>query len=559
MDIKIDKEFMKYILILLFSAFIYTTYGQQAQIPLNPDYQNRLERYLNDPDVDFHTSVKPYLESEVLKAIPEENWANMGIADYNEAFSPYRDSIGKVLLNKGKEGFVFGLKRGDLLQFQKDKFYLGINPIVDFSAGYDLSAKDMLIGSQYGVQMNSHLGKKVSIGFAYRGLNEKTYGYINDLVTDKGVMPGFGKVTWDGSNIKANDYNGYISFTPNKYLNLQAGYGKNFWGDGYRSLMISDYAPSYPYFSFNANFWKIKYSYLFNVMKDGYSASALNDFDFKTKYGVFHMLSVNVTKWFEFSFFEGVIWERGDSTGTRGIDVNYLNPVIFFRPVEFAIGSPDNIALGLNMKFKLNKTTNIYTQFLLDDLDIKFARLGKGFYRNKFAIQAGMKSYDLFKVPMLDLQLEVNAVRPYVYAHKAPQQNYTHMNMPLAHPLGANFVEMLAILRYEKKQIYGSAKLMYAVQGRDLPGEHKGSNIYRSDYDIAPNLDFAFDNSFLQGVKTKIFNAEVRAGYRFNPRTNLSAELILNYRKLSSNIENQSNAFVGIGLRCNLFSRYKDF
>jgi hypothetical protein len=133
------------------------------------------------------------------------------------------------------------------------------------------------------------------------------------------------------------------------------------------------------------------------------------------------------------------------------------------------------------------------------------------------------------------------------------------MNMPLAHPLGANFVEMLAIFRYEKNQIYGSAKLMYAVQGRDLPGEHKGSNIYKSDYEIAPNLDFAFDNSFLQGVKTKIFNAEVRAGYRLNPRTNLSAELILNYRKLSSSIENQSNAFVGIGLRSNLFSRYKDF
>ena len=168
MDIKIDKEFMKYLLLFLFSAVVYSTYGQQTQIPLNQDYQNRLERYLNDPDANFHTSVKPYLESEVLKAIPEAEWANMGIAEYNESFSPYKDSIGKVLLNKGKEGFVFGLKRGDLLQFQKDKFYLGINPIVDFSAGYNLSAKDMVIGSQFGVQMNSHLGKKVSVGLIIR-------------------------------------------------------------------------------------------------------------------------------------------------------------------------------------------------------------------------------------------------------------------------------------------------------------------------------------------------------------------------------------------------------
>lgn len=559
MDIKIDKDFMKNLLVLLFSVSIYTTYGQQAQIPLNPDYQNRLERYLNDPEIDIHTSVKPYLESEVLRAIPEADWEKMGIAAYNETFSPHKDSIGKVLLQKGKDGFTFGIKRGDLIQVQKDNFYLGLNPIVDFSVGYDLSAKDMLIGSEFGAQMNSHLGKKVSVGFTYRGLKENTYGYINDLVADKGVMPGFGKVTWDGSTIRTNDFNGYVSFTPNKYLNLQAGYGKNFWGDGYRSLMISDYSPSYPYFAFNANFWKIKYSYLFNVMKDGSSATVLNDFNFNKKYGVFHMLSINVAKWFEFSFFEGVIWQHADSTGTRGVELNYLNPVVFFRPVEFAIGSPDNIALGINMKFKLNKTTNIYTQFLLDDLDIKFARLGKGFYRNKFAVQLGLKSYDLFKVPMLDVQVEMNAVRPYVYAHKVPEQNYTHMNMPLAHPLGANFVEMLAIIRYEKNKVYGTAKIMYAVQGRDLLGEHKGSNIYRSDFDIAPNLDFAFDNKFLQGEKTKIFNAEVRAGYRMNPRTNLSAELILNYRKLSSDLQNQSNAFVGIGLRSNLFSRYKDF
>ncbi len=550
---------MKNLLVLLFSVSIYTTYGQQAQIPLNPDYQNRLEIYLNDPEVDIHTSVKPYLESEVLRAIPEADWEKMGIAAYNETFSPHKDSIGKVLLQKGKDGFTFGIKRGDLIQVQKDNFYLGLNPIVDFSVGYDLSAKDMLIGSEFGAQMNSHLGKKVSVGFTYRGLKENTYGYINDLVADKGVMPGFGKVTWDGSTIRTNDFNGYVSFTPNKYLNLQAGYGKNFWGDGYRSLMISDYSPSYPYFAFNANFWKIKYSYLFNVMKDGSSATALNNFNFNKKYGVFHMLSINVAKWFEFSFFEGVIWQHADSTGTRGVELNYLNPVVFFRPVEFAIGSPDNIALGINMKFKLNKTTNIYTQFLLDDLDIKFARLGKGFYRNKFAVQLGLKSYDLFKVPMLDVQVEMNAVRPYVYAHKVPEQNYTHMNMPLAHPLGANFVEMLAIIRYEKNKVYGTAKIMYAVQGRDLLGEHKGSNIYRSDFDIAPNLDFAFDNKFLQGEKTKIFNAEVRAGYRMNPRTNLSAELILNYRKLSSDLQNQSNAFVGIGLRSNLFSRYKDF
>lgn len=550
---------MRKLLAILLSTAAFSVAAQQSQVPLEHDYLNRLERYLSDPNVKFHTSVKPYLESEILEAIPDSAWAQMGIADYNENFRPKADSIGRVVLQKGKDGFVFGLKRGDLLQFQKDKFYVGINPIVDFSAGYDLSAKEAYIGSQYGAQLNAHLGKKVSIGFTYRGLSENTSEYIRDLAASKGVLPGFSRVRWDGTAMRTNDFNGYISYKPAKFFNLQAGYGKHFWGDGYRSMFLSDYAPSYPYFAMNANFWRIKYSFLFNVLKDGSTATALNDFQFNTKYSVMHMVSVNIAKWFEFSFFESVVWEHGDSSGTRGVEINYLNPVVFFRPVEFAVGSPDNITLGINMKFKLSKHANIYTQFLLDDLDIKYARLGKGFYRNKFAIQAGIKTFDLFKIPMLDLQLEMNAVRPYVFAHKIPAQNYTHMNMPLAHPLGANFLEFLAILRYEKNKFYGSAKIQYAKQGRDAGDEHKGSNIYRSDFDIAPNLDFAFDNSFLQGVKTNIFNTELRAGYRVNPRTNLSAELILNYRKLSSELQNQTNTFVGIGLRSNLFNRYKDF
>lgn len=550
---------MRKLLTMLLGTAALTVSAQQSQIPLEHEYLNRLERYLSDPEVKFHTSVKPYLESEVLKAIPESAWKEMGIAAYNENFTPYQDSIGKVVLSKGKEGFTFGARRGDLLQFQKDKFYLGINPIVDFSAGYDIKAKEAYIGSQYGAHLNGHIGKKVSFGFAYRGLTENNAEYIRNLAASKGVMPGFGKVTWDGNTLNTNDFNGYISITPAKYFNIQAGYGKHFWGDGYRSLFISDYAPSYPYVAMHANFWRIKYSYLFNVMKDGSMATAENNFKFNTKYSVLHMVSVDIAKWFEFGFFEGVVWEHGDSSGTRGVELNYLNPVVFFRPVEFAVGSPDNITLGINMKFKPTKNFNIYTQFLLDDLDIKFARLGKGFYRNKFALQAGIKTFDLFKIPMLDLQLEGNLVRPYVFAHKSPAQNYTHMNMPLAHPLGANFLEFLAILRYEKNSFYGIAKLQYAKQGRDYGDAHNGSNIYRSDYDIAPNLDFAFNNKFLQGEKTNILNAEIRAGYRLNPRTNLSAELIINYRNLSSDIQKESNAFIGVGIKSNLFNRYKDF
>ena len=549
----------KKLLVMLCCIVLSSVYAQQAFIPLNHDYINRLDRYLSDPEVRFHSTVKPYLESEVLEIIPYEKWAEEGIAEYNEYLSPRNDSIGKVALSKGKEGVSIGLKRGDFLQFQKGKVYVGINPIVDFLGAYDLKEKRALYGSEYGVQLNTHFGRKVSIGFAYRGLKEHSASYIQELALEKGVMPGFGKVNWDGTALKTHDFDGYINFKPAKFINIQAGYGKHFWGDGYRSLLLSDYATSYPYLAFNASFWRLKYTYLFNFLEDGSTADISNDFKMNKKYGVFHMLSIDAAKWLEISFFESVLWFNSDSSGTRGIEVNYLNPMVFMRPVEFALGSPDNIALGFNLKFKPTKHLNIYSQVLLDDLDIKFMRLGKGFYRNKVAFQLGLKGFDIFKVSRLDAQLEINGVRPYVYAHKVPAQNYTHNNMPLAHPLGANFIELMALLRYEKNRFYGNLKLQIARQGRDDFDQHNGSDIYRSDFDIAPNLDFAFNNSFLQGVKTKIRNAELRVGYKLNPRTNLSAEMILNYRKLTSSIESQNNAYIGVGIRSNLFNRYRDF
>ena len=38
-----------------------------------------------------------------------------------------------------------------------------------------------------------------------------------------------------------------VSYTPNKVLNIQFGHGKNFIGDGYRSLFLSDVSSPYPF------------------------------------------------------------------------------------------------------------------------------------------------------------------------------------------------------------------------------------------------------------------------------------------------------------------------
>jgi hypothetical protein len=60
---------------------------------------------------------------------------------------------------------------------------------------------------------------------------------------------------------------------------------------------------------------------------------------YKKKYSTMHYLSFAPGKRLNISLFESIIWQMADSTFQRGFDMNYLNPVLFYRPVEFTLGS----------------------------------------------------------------------------------------------------------------------------------------------------------------------------------------------------------------------------
>ena len=63
-----------------------------------------------------------------------------------------------------------------------------------------------------------------------------------------------------------------------------------------------------------------------------------------------HHLSVNLSKKLNIGFTESVVFQRDSTTGS-GFDLNYLNPVIFYRFVESFQGSADNTFIGLDFKW----------------------------------------------------------------------------------------------------------------------------------------------------------------------------------------------------------------
>ncbi len=537
---------MKEILASIAFIFVLSAHAQQLNFPLNYEMQNRLERYISNSS-HLITGAKPYNMAELQSALGDSALRELGFD-----------------LDSTKSGFKFGLQSGDMLSIaaKQKKFYFAINPIIDAQFGYDAWDKKLKYTIGYGARLEANLGKKLALSFTYQGVTEDYLRQVDDYALQNGVLPGYRKAVFNGKRVSSQLFSGYLSYSPNKYFNLQIGNDKQFWGEGYRSLFLSDNASNMPFLKMTTNFWRIKYTYLLDVMRYG----PINGFNlgndvagFKTKYGAYHLVSVDVAKWMQFTFFEGVTWFHSDSAKIRGIEFSYLIPVAFIRPVEFALGSPDNVVLGVGMKFKASPKQIFYTQIMLDDMDVAAARKSKGFYRTKVAAQFGYKGYDIFKVSHLDFQTELNIVRPFVYAHKAPEQSYTNFNQSLTHPLGANFLESITFLNFWHKHWIASAKFQYVVQGLDATYEHNGSNIFISDFLIGPDLNKAYGNYFLQGVKTRLINAEVRGGYLINPKINLSAEAFINYRYQQNKFVTQNNLFFGISLRTNLFNRYTDF
>lgn len=531
---------------IIFSFLAFQAVAQQLNFPLNYEMQNRLERYISNSS-HFITISKPYNMAEVKAAIGDSALQELGFES-----------------DSSKDGFKFGILKGDLLSVsaKKKKFYFATNPIIDAQFGYDINSKKMRYTVGYGARFEANLGRKVSLSFTYQGVTENYLQQVGSYASQYGVLTGYRKAVFKNSRINSQLFSGYLSYSPNKYFNFQIGNDKQFWGDGYRSVFLSDNASNSPYIKLTANFWRIKYTCLYSLMRYG----GINGFNvendvskFKTKYGTYHLVTVDVAKWMQFTFFEGVTWFHADSSRIRGIEFSYLIPVAFIRPVEFALGSPDNVVLGIAMKFKASPKHVFYTQIMLDDMDVGAARKGKGFYRTKVAAQFGYKTFDIFKVKHLDFQTELNIVRPFVYAHKAPEQSYTNFNQSLTHPLGANFLESITFINFWHKHWTASAKLQFAVQGLDAAYEHRGSNIFVSDYLITPNLSTAYNNYFLQGVKTRLINVEARGGYLINPKINLSAEAFVNYRYQKNENFKQSNLFMGISFRTNIFNRYTDF
>jgi hypothetical protein len=453
--------------------------------------------------------------------------------------------------------------RAHFLEHSSSHFRLFINPVVQVSYLDQKNNPATVFQNTRGIDVRAYIDKKV---YVYTRLTENQQSfpdYADRRIRKFGAIPGNGSWQPYTSNVipslEGYDFfnvRAYVGFNPVKSINVEFGHGNHFIGNGVRSLLLSDLSHNYLYLKFNTRMWKFQYQNIFGELSPISEFVASGDVLLPKKYAAMHYLAFRPSQAFEVGVYEAVIFSRPDH-----FEFQYLNPVIFYRAVEQHLNSPDNVLLGLNMKWQPIRKVSLYGQLLLDEFNLGEIRKQSGWWANKVGWQAGIKYVNVFGIDHLDLQVEINTVRPYTYSHQdslsklLPQSvgSYSHYNQPLAHPLGANFLERLLIVRYKPcNRWHIQTTILNAEYGEDRPGENWGGNI------LLPHQtrQQGYGNKTGQGERNNVLAINTDISYEFYH--NYFADLHLMWRRTTSS-EVMNQHYIGSSVRVNINSNRLDY
>lgn len=544
-----------YIIISLTVVVVSMLNAVNAQIKYQPySYEQRQQYskllYSTDTRM-FTSSSNNHLQGALLKA---------------------HDSIASSLQVVSNKWLTRKLFNEHLVQVEKEDhtFYLDFLP--DLNIGGDVVGSNRRTtwlntrGFQAGLTIKNKFSLYVN-AFENQGVFPD---YLTAYMDRNDVVMGQGTVKHQSNNKKDWMYaTANLMYDVNPYLQVTLAYDKNHIGDGYRSVLLSDFSSNYAHLKLTGKIGNVQYTSIWAYMNDPKNPrlgpeglgdeenpeeSRLGD---GIKWGAFQYLDYNVTKRLSIGFFQSVIWANRNQAGYRGFDFNYALPVAFLRPIESNnSSSPDKMFLGLNTKYKVLKNTAVYGQFLLGEFTAKEFFSNNGYIHNKWGAQIGARAFDIFGVTNLNVLGEYNLVRPYTYQHFVSISNYSNHGEPLAHPRGANFRELVGIANYRWNRLNFALQGVYSLYGTDpATGENMGGDIFKSYRDYPSR----YGNKIGQGVRNNLFYIDAKVGYVLNPTYNLRIEgsFTQRYNRIADEPTQKSGVF-SIGLRSTFRPFYKD-
>ncbi|KAF0151990.1 MAG: hypothetical protein FD143_1459 [Ignavibacteria bacterium] len=323
-------------------------------------------------------------------------------------------------------------------------------------------------------QYNSTL---YDIGFRFRGTVFNSLGY--SLSVQKGGVSGSQsyaklfdpRLNYNFKFIEAieniGNYDfaeGYLRYyaepAKDMRLSLQLGREKIKFGYGYGSKFVISGDHTYlDFFRLNFDYGVFSFTSL--------TASTVGTFNENrdlnyTKYLALNRFKLYFPKLFEFGLGENIIYSG------RGLDLAYINPMIFYKFVEMSLQDRDNGTLWLDFQTYFLKNVEISGTFFLDE-NILSQLQDLNLFSNKTAYQIGAFWYSPFSLNDLSLTAEYTKIRPYVYTHTNEKNSYTAYGELLGHSIGPNSDEILFKADYNLSEwIRLSGSYQYVRSGENI-------------------------------------------------------------------------------------------
>lgn len=520
------------VILLLCSGY---SFGQLSY-PIEQYYQREIERYhIYDSNTNSlynsHLSSKPISES---RTVPDS------IYSCNDKYYYW------ITQKLFKENFLI---------FKGSDFWCAVDPVLDLEAGHDfgVDSLDLRYWNSRGIRVQAKFLNKV--GFVttfyenqavvpdyqrsfFNAHGEFVVGGPDGYKHNNGVIPGYGRT----KSFKQKGYDfafasGYFTIEPNQHFNIRMGSGNQFIGNGYRSLLLSDNSFNYPFITAETNLWKgrIQYQVTYASLTNLYRLPLFTttEASYERKIGTFHYLDIMLTRNISLGLFEGALWRRTDSTGTHIPDPFFVNPVIGLNSALKSNNTGFNSILGLNLCVQL-KHNLVYAQAVIDHSKLS-------------GYQAGIKLFDVL-TPRFDLQAEYNHAEPNTYLSTDKRYNYSHYNLPLAHPLSAGFDELMIGINYQYKRWF--------IENHTVYSAHYQNDTLNLGADILYPLSTVVPEYY---TRTKMFYNQTELGYRFNKRYNLQTAIGFVYRTDNRNINSSQTSYFYIAVRTKLKNKRFDY
>ncbi|MBL4594747.1 MAG: hypothetical protein JKX68_13175, partial [Flavobacteriales bacterium] len=204
-----------------------------------------------------------------------------------------------------------------------------------------------------------------------------------------------------------------------------------------------------------------------------------------------HYFSWLATKWLNIGLFESTLWQTEDSSGTKPLQYQQFNPIIGVNTATTGFNDVNHSVIGTNLKIKLPFKIILYNQFVYDG-------------ESRYGYQTGIK---IFPTPYLTVQAEYNNVTKNTYTSNVTLQSYTNYNENLAHPLGNDFDELVAILNLNYKRAFFQIKGILLTENLSTNFVERSFIQYHLGYLINPknNMSIIIGETVIEGTNYLYF------------------------------------------------------